>query len=585
MSLAHKASRHSLPKGRIFLAGASQRIRRAVAADPFARRVARDVLDESARLRQAGPLTLRREGGRKTILPTCRELSRRIFVFGVAQVLDGKTAHARCAARDLDVAAALADWNPDHFLDTAEMAAAAALGYSWFKPFLSAPQRRRLLDAIVAKGLDPGLAALRGGAFWTTCGHNWNIVCCGGLIIAAAALGEDGGNRCREILRLAPPAMAHGLSSYGRDGHWPEGTAYWEYATRYAVLATAALAGIGADEGQVAGLAGTWRYILHMTGPTGLCFDYGDSLARTERSPVLGWLARRDASAAAASLQRRAEARDTHPLDLLFLGEEPDEAAAAAFEAVFSQGALAAFRSSAAREALFVAVKGGSNAVNHAHRDLGTFVLDAGGQRFVEDLGRDDYALPGYFDPALRPTFTRVGSAAHNLVLVDGRTQAGSAEAPMIASVTGDTLSAAVFEIGDPASPAHHRRGVALVGRRSVVVVDQLAARDSRSAGAEASWRMHTAAAVSRTRLGAHLRIGDAHLRMQVVEPAGIGITTSPVALRPGERPAEGIARLRIDPVGIGDGCRIAVVFSADEPERRAIELAGTPLERWCPAA
>ena len=36
------------------------------------------------------------------------------------------------------------------------------------------------------------------------------------------------------------------------------------------------------------------------------------------------------------------------------------------------------------------------NGGNHGHADLGSFQLDALGQRWVEDLGSDDYNLPGY---------------------------------------------------------------------------------------------------------------------------------------------------------------------------------------------
>ena len=49
------------------------------------------------------------------------------------------------------------------------------------------------------------------------------------------------------------------------------------------------------------------------------------------------------------------------------------------------------------KEALFLAAKGGLNRGYHSHLDLGSFVLDAFGQRWAEDLGPEDYGLPGYF--------------------------------------------------------------------------------------------------------------------------------------------------------------------------------------------
>jgi len=60
------------------------------------------------------------------------------------------------------------------------------------------------------------------------------------------------------------------------------------------------------------------------------------------------------------------------------------------------------------KDAFFVGFKGGDNKANHSHLDLGTFVLDALGQRWALDLGSDDYNLPGYF--GREKTFTRISA-------------------------------------------------------------------------------------------------------------------------------------------------------------------------------
>jgi hypothetical protein len=45
--------------------------------------------------------------------------------------------------------AAFADWNPSHFLDTAEMTAGLALGYDWFAD-LSAATRATVRQAMIS---------------------------------------------------------------------------------------------------------------------------------------------------------------------------------------------------------------------------------------------------------------------------------------------------------------------------------------------------------------------------------------------------------------------------------------------------
>ena len=62
-------------------------------------------------------------------------------------------------------------------------------------------------------------------------------------------------NCAREVIDVATQAMVHGLSAYSPDGGWPEGPSYWEYATRYAAFAIAALEEAGLDSRKLGGVA------------------------------------------------------------------------------------------------------------------------------------------------------------------------------------------------------------------------------------------------------------------------------------------------------------------------------------------
>ena len=48
-------------------------------------------------------------------------------------------------------------------------------------------------------------------------------------------------------------------------------------------------------------------------------------------------------------------------------------------------------------EGLFVGIKNSSAINNHNDLDAGSFVFDALGTRWIEDLGKDSYGLDGYF--------------------------------------------------------------------------------------------------------------------------------------------------------------------------------------------
>jgi hypothetical protein len=72
-------------------------------------------------------------------------------------------------------------------------------------------------------------------------------------------------------------------------------------------------------------------------------------------------------------------------------------------------------------DGLLLAVRAGDNAKTHSHRDLGTFILRAGGQELICDPGRPqycaDYWSGGY-------TYGRE-TIGHNCVLIDGEGQSG----------------------------------------------------------------------------------------------------------------------------------------------------------------
>ena len=97
-------------------------------------------------------------------------------------------------------------------------------------------------------------------------------------------------------------------------------------------------------------------------------------------------------------------------------------------------------------QALYVGFKGGNNKANHSHLDLGTFVLDAYGYRWVVDLGSDNYNLPAYFGKQ-RWTYYRLKTAGHNTLVINGVNQATSARAPIIAFHATSALAFAVADL------------------------------------------------------------------------------------------------------------------------------------------
>jgi hypothetical protein len=83
---------------------------------------------------------------------------------------------------------------------------------------------------------------------WYTAKHNWNTVCNGGAVVLALAL-RDESELAAQVLEKAASAMAPYWNHIGDDGGWDEGTGYWTYGHRYALIAAEALRRAGHPEG------------------------------------------------------------------------------------------------------------------------------------------------------------------------------------------------------------------------------------------------------------------------------------------------------------------------------------------------
>jgi hypothetical protein len=65
------------------------------------------------------------------LLDTSRRVMNRIYTLGLMYRLTGEQQYADRAWKELTAAAEFKDWNPRHFLDTAEMTHAFAIGYDF----------------------------------------------------------------------------------------------------------------------------------------------------------------------------------------------------------------------------------------------------------------------------------------------------------------------------------------------------------------------------------------------------------------------------------------------------------------------
>ncbi|MEV6036386.1 DNRLRE domain-containing protein [Nonomuraea sp. NPDC052116] len=348
------------------------------------------------------------------------EAKRRVYALALVYRITGETRYAERAARELVALSSAPAWDKEQFLEVGELSNSVAIGYDWLYDYLSASDKATIRSAIVTKALRPALVRYGYATSFYTQNHNWNLVC-NAVALGALAIGDDPGLTADErgvvdqVLRASITSIQNGISGYGPDGGSGESPQYWQYATEYLVLYLAAMkTATGTDFGlsDLPGLAGTGDYGIHVTGATGLTFNYGDggtdllgAVTPTWQAPFMMWLATRYGKPYYMAWQARLADRSASPMDILWY--DPADAGGAghpaATDAFFDGVEIATARGAWDDPyAVSVATKGmraGYDQIAaHENLDAGDFVLDAAGVRWFDDLGLDSYSLPGYFD-------------------------------------------------------------------------------------------------------------------------------------------------------------------------------------------
>lgn len=557
-------------------------LRRIVAENEHATALAKEFLSRANMICRSPLVDLVFEPGRPVMLPTSRLLLERVFYLGIAWVLTEQPLFRMRLIDELKSVCGFPHWNHHHFLDTAEMLAAVAIGRDWCKPIMKNEDLDFIDTTAVKLGLRPGLEALETNAAWTTTPTNWNLVCSGALIVSAILMDEAEPELCEKIRQRATEAIRFGLAAYDDDGGWPEGVTYWEYGTKYAILALEAvrhkgLSQHGLDCADFPNLLASWRFHKAMIGPSGKAFNSGDSASETDRPPFLGWFCRMTGDAEAGDWQWQAAGRP-HPLDLIWY-TKPDKRHGvfqpASSVHVFRGTGFLAIRKTTPTAPLYLAAKGGQNSTNHAHLDLGTFVVDCGSQRMVEDLGREDYSAPGYFSPDKRFSYFLAQTSAHNTINAlengVGQNQSHDAEAKIVRDTTADDGAPVTLRINDMAAKFDHIRAFAPLPHESIGVFDWLLPRDLSQGILRLNWQIYSAAAVRFVDGGLEMDRGEETLSLFLSATAPVKIDMDPV--NDGDGRFLSLRRLSSSFDLPASGLFIAAVFGNRQSEETIIEI------------
>ncbi|MHC4173601.1 MAG: heparinase II/III domain-containing protein [Planctomycetota bacterium] len=577
-----------------------ERLKKLYAKDKVLQKCLKDVLEQADTDTEKPMLTYRKRGPR--LLRVSRACLHRIYALGLAWRWTGEEKYAGKAVDNMLAVCAFKDWNPSHFLDTAEMSHAVGLGYDWLYSYLDAETRGKIKAGLIKNGLEPGLRAYK-KAWWSKSEYNWNQVCNGGLIIGALAIAESDPTYAEQIIPAAVRSLPRALASYGPDGAWGEGPGYWSYATHYTAYGLAALeTALGTDFAllQIKGLAESGNFPIYMTGPTGLFLNFADCGENSSRRPMpcLFWLARvYDNSffaeaehaelAPAASLLRRRTAEASPQHVVWYVPAASKKSESKDLDRYFRGPVeVAVFRSAwDDPEALFVGVKAGYNQVNHSHLDLGNFEFDALGVRWVRDLGSDDYNLPGYWDDkrgGRRWSYYRLNSKSHSIPLLGGEDQDPFATSRFIKFESKKSSAFVLVDLTGAYKKFAQKvtRGVRMLrGRKAVLVQDEFEIDKP----CEVVWAMTTDAKIATKKKGiAILTLKGKELKARILSPVDAKFTVESAEQKPPQKTNKGVSRLVVRLPKAEGNVRVAILLSPVWKGGRYLShTQAIPLEEW----
>ena len=305
------------------------------------------------------------------------------------------------------------------------------------------------------------------------------------------------------------------LEDYNPDGAYPEGYGYWGYGTSFHILFLSALQTIQLIDNQIdSGLIKTASYFQNMLGTSGKSFNYSDAGNGAGLNAAMFWFAYQSKNNSLLFNEKnylddasKMGGNRILPAAMIWGKDlKLDQIDVPTQKTWMGQGKspVAMMRSSwTDKNAIYVGLKAGSAAVNHAHMDIGSFVMDAYGERWAMDLGMQEYEsleskgvkLWDKTQNGQRWEIMRYNNHYHNTLSFDNELQLVEKKATIIQNTTTPNFMSAVTDLSSiyENKIKEAKRGLAILDNDIVVIKDEITNNDKPT---QMKWLMVTQADV-----------------------------------------------------------------------------------------
>lgn len=428
-----------------------QRVRDLFGTEPLLDSLRASLMREAERLLSVPPQEdpRRKIKNTKDILPVSREQVYRMVNLTLAYRLSGDRRFAEKAERELIHVCNFSDWDPVHYLDVAEMTTAVAIGYDWLYDVLAPSTRQLVVHSIKTKALDLVVEEYKTGNAdsWAKRETNWNVVCNTGMVLGVLAIEEHYPELAKHIIGEAVRYIPNCLKHFAPDGVCYEGPAYWGYTNMYLSLLLKVLNdNLGEDFGisEMVGVDKSVLYYMHSTSPSGKIFNFANSGSTAPAAePIYFYFSRTFNQPEVAAFYRDILSKTVQSgnyFRFYFLSIPWYDTASSPADALpklkVYEGINDIIVFNGNRNipnSLYLIAKTGDPDMAHQQLDIGTFIVETNGIRWTDDLGSDNYSLPGFWDykpDGQRWTYFRNSNFSHNTLSIDHRLQnsAGTSE-------------------------------------------------------------------------------------------------------------------------------------------------------------
>lgn len=521
------------------------------------------------------------------------------------------------------------DWHPELVDNVTDMVVASALGYDWFRTGLNAEQATGVRTYLAEKGIAALIAHLEGeeipeSAKGMSGGQTGTkskaapakapprpqpksdtgkllpdskqMAAASALLLSAICLVDEEPAVAKKAAEAAAKVFGKGIVRFAPAGVWPEGLQAGEAVMDYvAMLSQSLKSATGKDLG-ISYLEGIPQFgvaRMHMMGTSGQIFNFGDTKGAVSLRPwVTTWLC----GVAGNPGIRAVAATGKQPVTASYFGQvgnflyyNPHAAGDGTADSMdYAQpgGFVATSRSGWEKTDYFVAVKGGDNEDTTAQLDIGSFVLDAGGERWGIELGAEQDKAPGFevkpgADRTKRFALYIENTLGQNTLVIDGNQQDQDAKAAVLLGYSTPERGTAVVDMtkaySKPAKDVH--RGIMVVrgAKPYVVVQDDLIMKNTGGI----TWSMHTKAEISASGTTAKLTQGGKTLVATIVSPANATFSSAepPEAATEQSRDLvrEKVHVLKASLDGAKGPQSLCITFALDE----AAAHTATPVATW----